>query len=485
MMCARLLRHTPDGEAGPLLSRARQRLFDRRHRALRHACCAGCCDRQTRDAAGRGGDARADGRSSTSIVPKGFFPVQDTGVIQGISEAPQIGLVRGDGGAPAGAGARSCCRTRRSRACRRSSASTAPTSTLNSGRILINLKPLDERDVDATDVIRRLQPQLAEVRGHHALHAAGAGPHRRGPRQPHAVPVQPRSRRRRGAAATGRRGWSSACGRCRSSATSRATSRPAACELTLDDRPRHRVAPRHHAADDRQRALQRLRPAPGLDHLHPAEPVPRGARGGARVPAAARRRSSTSTSRSASGAAGAARAVHARSSRARRAAAINHQGQFPAVTISFNLAPGVSLGDAVDAIDARGRRARPAGRACAPSFQGAALAFQASLANQPLLILAALVTVYIVLGVLYESYIHPVTILSTLPSAGVGALLALLLSGSELERHRAHRHHPADRHRQEERDHDDRLRARGRAQAKASRRARRSTRRACCASGRS
>ena len=98
------------------------------------------------------------------------------------------------------------------------------------------------------------------------------------------------------------------------------------------------------------------------------------------------------------------------------------------------------------------------------SFQGTAQAFQASLANEPILILAALVTVYIVLGILYESYIHPITILSTLPSAGVGALLALLLCRHRIERHRAHRHHSADRHREEERDHDDRLRAGGGAQ---------------------
>jgi len=113
------------------------------------------------------------------------------------------------------------------------------------------------------------------------------------------------------------------------------------------------------------------------------------------------------------------------------ALAVNHQGQFPAVTISFNLAPGVALGDAVTAItDATRTMGMPAG--IRGSFMGTAQAFQASLANQGLLILAALVTVYIVLGILYESYIHPLTILSTLPSAGVGAILALLLCGSEL-----------------------------------------------------
>ena len=108
------------------------------------------------------------------------------------------------------------------------------------------------------------------------------------------------------------------------------------------------------------------------------------------------------------------------------ALAVSHQGQFPAVTVSFNLAPGVSLGAAVKSID---RITREIGLppSIQTGFQGAARAFQASLANQPLLILAAIVTVYIVLGVLYESWIHPITILSTLPSAGLGALLALLL----------------------------------------------------------
>jgi multidrug efflux pump len=110
---------------------------------------------------------------------------------------------------------------------------------------------------------------------------------------------------------------------------------------------------------------------------------------------------------------------------------INHQGQFPGVTLSFNMVPGVSLGEAVEEIEqAMQEIGLPAG--IRGSFQGTAKAFQASLANMPLLILAALVTVYIVLGILYESYIHPLTILSTLPSAGVGALLALLLFKTEL-----------------------------------------------------
>jgi multidrug efflux pump subunit AcrB len=112
------------------------------------------------------------------------------------------------------------------------------------------------------------------------------------------------------------------------------------------------------------------------------------------------------------------------------ALAVNHQGQFPVVTISFNVAPGVALGEAVKAINAAEQElGLPA--SIQGAFQGAAQAFQTSLANEPILILAALITVYIVLGVLYESFIHPVTILSTLPSAGVGAFLALLLCHTE------------------------------------------------------
>jgi len=111
--------------------------------------------------------------------------------------------------------------------------------------------------------------------------------------------------------------------------------------------------------------------------------------------------------------------------------AVNHQGQFPGVTLSFNMALGVSLGEAVQAIERAMREIGLPSR-IRGSFQGAAKAFQASVETQPFLILAALVTVYIVLGILYESYVHPLTILSTLPSAGVGALLALLLFKTEL-----------------------------------------------------
>ncbi len=111
---------------------------------------------------------------------------------------------------------------------------------------------------------------------------------------------------------------------------------------------------------------------------------------------------------------------------------INRQGQFPVSTVSFNLAPRASLGAAVESVNSAWKElGAPA--SVQAGFQGTARAFEASLTNEPILILAALVTVYIVLGVLYESYIHPITILSTLPSAGVGAILALLICRIELD----------------------------------------------------
>jgi multidrug efflux pump subunit AcrB len=110
---------------------------------------------------------------------------------------------------------------------------------------------------------------------------------------------------------------------------------------------------------------------------------------------------------------------------------INHQGQFASVTLSFNLAPGKALGDAVNAIDQAQNTIGMPGTVRG-SFQGTAQAYQASLANEPVLILTALGAVYIVLGILYESYIHPITILSTLPSATVGAVVALMLTGTDL-----------------------------------------------------
>ena len=152
------------------------------------------------------------------------------------------------------------------------------------------------------------------------------------------------------------------------------------------------------------------------------------------------------------------------------------------VTISFNLAPDAPWARPPQAIE---KAQKDLDMPCVvqAAFQGTAASFQASLANEPLLILAALVTVYIVLGVLYESYIHPITILSTLPSAGVGAILALMILHDGPERRRAHRHHPADRHRQEERHHDGRFRAAKPSAKKEKTPWKPSIRPACCAFG--
>ena len=144
---------------------------------------------------------------------------------------------------------------------------------------------------------------------------------------------------------------------------------------------------------------------------------------------------------------------------------VNHQGQFPSVTISFNLAPGNSIGQAVSAIQQVEKElGKPA--SLATSFQGNAQAFQSSLSSTPLLIAAALVVIYLILGMLYESVIHPITILSTLPSAGLGALVAAHGVSLRPERDRDRRHHPADRHRQEERNHADRFCAERRARTR-------------------
>src|SRR5262249_24468932 len=114
-----------------------------------------------------------------------------------------------------------------------------------------------------------------------------------------------------------------------------------------------------------------------------------------------------------------------------RSLSVSHQSQFPAITLSFNLAPGVALGQAVEAIT-KGKQDLNGPDTLITTFQGNAQAFQSSLATQPLLILAALIAIYIVLGILYESLVHPITILSTIPSAGVGALLILITFHYEL-----------------------------------------------------
>ncbi|CAM5350655.1 MdtB/MuxB family multidrug efflux RND transporter permease subunit [Pseudomonas fragi] len=361
------------------------------------------------------------------VVPKGFFPVQDTGVIQGISEAPQsisfsamsqrqqelgkiilqdpdveslssyIGV---DGDNP----------------------------TLNSGRMLINLKPHSERSDSATEVIARLQPQLDKLSGIRLF----------------MQPVQDLTIEDRVSRTQYQFSLSSPDADMLSTWTQKLVTalsnqpelvdvasdlqdkglqvylvidRDAASRLGVsvanitdalyDAFGQRQISTIYTQASQYRVVLQakdgeKIGPQ-ALDQIH----VKTTDGGQVRLSSLAR--------------------VEERQAQL----AISHIGQFPSVMVSFNLAPGVALGQAVELIDQVQKDiGMPVG--VKTEFQGAAQAFQASLSSTLLLILAAVVTMYIVLGVLYESYIHPITILSTLPSAAVGALLALILSGNDL-----------------------------------------------------
>ena len=380
-----------------------------------------------------------------AIVPKGFFPVQDTGVILGISEAPQSisfeemavrqqqlnRVILED---PAVASLSSFIGI------------DGTNTTVNSGRIQINLEPLEERRISATDIIRRLQTRLAGVEGITLF----------------MQPVQDLSVETRVSRTQYQYSLESPdeeeLAEWVPRFVERLQSLPELSDVTSDQQnegletrvvidrdtaSRLGITPQmiddalYDAFGQRQisilytqlnqyRVVLEVQPeyrnspgdigqmyvsVPGSgDKPGDAGPQPAsGEQAGSRVPLSAVTR------------------VEEKST----PLAVNHQGQFPVVTVSFNLAPGASLGGAVQAIDAaRTAIGMPPGIQAA--FEGTAAAFQASLDNQLLLILAAIVTVYIVLGVLYESVIHPVTILSTLPSAGVGALVALLAYRMEL-----------------------------------------------------
>ncbi|HEX4986232.1 MAG TPA: MdtB/MuxB family multidrug efflux RND transporter permease subunit [Burkholderiales bacterium] len=361
------------------------------------------------------------------LVPKGFFPVQDTGVIQGISEAPQSVSFS--------------AMTQRQQALARvvlqdpavQSLSSfigvdGTNATLNSGRMLINLKPLKERDATATEVIRRLQPRLAEVDGI-ALYMQ---------------PVQDLTIEDRVSRTQYQFTLEDADGDKLSLWVPRLVERlralPQLADVASDLQNQGLQA---YVDIDRATAARlNVTPAAIDNALYNAfgqrlistiftqsnqyrvvlEVHPDFQNG----PASLNDIYVTSTDNQQVRLSSVARVVE-------RAGplSISHLGQFPAVTISFNLAPGASLGGAVRAIrTAQAELGLPA--STQTNFQGAALAFESSLGNTLLLILAAIVTMYIVLGVLYESYIHPVTILSTLPSAGVGALLALMVSRTDL-----------------------------------------------------
>jgi multidrug efflux pump len=424
MMCAKLLRHTPESEQGRFY-RTTGRVFD-----------------ATIDYYGKTLQWVLGHQSTTLLVaigtlvltvvlyiiaPKGFFPIQDTGVIQGVSEAPPTASF------PA--------MVQRQQALAQvilkdpavDSLSSfigidGTNTTVNSGRFLINLKPLAEREVGITEVINRLQPQLAKVQDI-ALFLQPVQDltvEDRISRTQYQYTLEDPSVDELNSwtaklmaklgglpplkdVATDQQNNGSQVELVIDRATaSRLGITPAMIDATLYDAFGQRQVStmftqlnQYHVVMEVDPEFQRNPQA--LKDIYLTSPT------GSSIPLS----------------------TFVQFAPQQVPLIVSHQGQFPAVTISFNLAPGYSLGDAVTAINnAKAEIGMP--DSVATAFQGTAQAFQASLSNEPILILAALITVYIVLGVLYESYIHPITILSTLPSAGVGAILALLLTGNDL-----------------------------------------------------
>ncbi len=383
------------------------------------------------------------------LVPKGFFPVQDTGVIQGISEAPQSisfsamaqrqqALARVVLQDPAVASLSSFIGV------------DGINATLNSGRMLINLKPLAERRVNATGVIRRLQPKLTQVEGialymqpvqdltiedrvsrtQYQFSVEDANPDELSLWVPRLVERLQQIPQLADVASDLQDHGLQAYVEIDRDTAGRLGVTPAAIDNALYNAFGQRLVSTIFTQTNQYRVVLEVKPEfqkgpSALNDVYVGSSVigqpPPNTQSAATTQATTTSQPATQVRLSSM-----ARVVEQATP-----LAINHLGQFPAATISFNIAPGASLGAAVDAIRAAEREiGMPA--SVQTSFQGAALAFQASLNNTLLLILAAIITMYIVLGVLYESYIHPVTILSTLPSAGVGALLALMLSRTDL-----------------------------------------------------
>jgi multidrug efflux pump len=362
------------------------------------------------------------------IVPKGFFPVQDTGLILGISDAPQNtsfaamserqqGLARVILKDPDVASLSSFIGV------------DGTNLTPNSGRIQINLKPREQRKTNASEIIRRLTPKLAQqVQGitlymqpvqdltvedrvsrtqyQYSMEDADAQELAKYSAQ---LVAKLRTLPELLDVATDEQNGGLQADLIIDRDTSYRLGIPtASIDNTLYDAYGQRQVSTIFTQLNQYHVVMEVDPQfqqnPGaLKDLYVRSGT------GTQVPLSTFTHMQTSST----------------------TLAVNHQGQFPVVTLSFNLANGKSLGDATKAIDAAEKEiGMPA--SVHSSFQGTAAAFQNSLSSEPWLIVAAIVTVYIVLGVLYESYIHPITILSTLPSAGVGAILALLITGNDL-----------------------------------------------------
>jgi multidrug efflux pump len=427
------------------------------------------------------------------IIPKGFFPVQDTGVIQGISQAPQtIGykamsekqqemakVVLDD---PAVESLSSFI------------GADGTNTTTNSGRMSINLKPLDQRKMSASDVIRRLSSKLDQIQGIQLFmqpvqnisvdDRVSRTQYQYTLEDPDANELNDWTNRFVGRlkqlpeledVATDQQMGGLAVSLVIDRVTaSRFGIAPTTIDNTLYDAFGQRQINTMYTQVNQYHVVLEGQPQFQLDpnklnHLYIQSNASAGATGaGASSSFASSGASSagsnalttsalytpsanslappanalapSSSSTTGAGSAGSTSSATSNAvplsafshfEKTTEALSINHQGQFPAITVSFNLAPNAALGEAITAVDKvqKDMHMPPSLQA---GFQGTAASFTNSLANEPLLILAALVTVYIVLGVLYESFIHPITILSTLPSAGVGAFLALLLFHQDL-----------------------------------------------------
>jgi multidrug efflux pump len=424
MMCSRLLHHTPESEQGRFF-RATERAFNSviarygttlrwvlRHEDLTLLVAIGTLVLTV---------------ILYTIVPKGFFPVQDTGVIQGVSQAPD------DISFPAMVEKQQALAAIILKDPAVESLSSfvgidGTNTTVNSGRFLINLKPVSDRSGTITDVINGLSKQLAQVKGVTLNMEA----------------VQDLTIDDRVSRAQYQYSLEDPNGDELNTWTADLVDRlkgmPQITDISTDqengglgaqidiDRltagrlgitPQTIDATLYDGFGQRQVSTMFTQ----LNQYHVVLEVD------PQYQKSPKSLSDIYLPSSTGGAVPLSTFTHFEPQTA--PLVVNHQGQFPTVTISFNVAPGYSLGDAVEAIN-NSVAAIGMPRSVETAFQGTAAAFEASLSNQPLLILAALVTVYIVLGVLYESYIHPVTILSTLPSAGVGAILALLICGDDL-----------------------------------------------------
>jgi multidrug efflux pump len=361
------------------------------------------------------------------LVPKGFFPVQDTGVIQGISQAAQ-NISFDAMAAKQQALARIILTNSEVASLSSFIGVDGINTTLNSGRILINLKPLEERGLSASEVIRRLQPQLDKVNDISLFMqpVQDLTVEDRVSRTQYQYTLEDPDPRQLQLWTDKLMDKLRAIPILRDLATDQQLDGTAA-SLVIDRVTAARLGISAQQIDATlydafgQRQVSTLFTQLNQYHL-----VMEAAPSFQKTPS---KLSDIYVQSAYGGAVPLSAFTHVQMTNA--PLSINHQGQFPCVTISFNLAPGASLGAATEAIEnAQKELNMPA--SVMTAFQGTAASFQASLSNESLLILAALITVYIVLGVLYESYVHPITILSTLPSAGVGAILALMIFHQDL-----------------------------------------------------